>query len=76
MDAKTRWEQLVNRGEYGPHPCTQDPWRSFFTGWLEGRGDMLIQHAHAMKVRRDVKIGLFLLGLMAGICVGLFLDPA
>jgi hypothetical protein len=27
-------------------------------------------------VRRDVKVGLFLLGLMVGICVGLFLDPA
>ena len=40
-DVKERWRQLRERGEDGPHALTEDPWRSFYGGWLEGRADLL-----------------------------------
>lgn len=40
-DVKERWRQLRERGEDGPHALTEDPWRSFYNGWIEGRADLL-----------------------------------
>jgi hypothetical protein len=68
-----RWAELGNEDpdrvdeRYGG-----DPWRLFYTGWIEGRADMLVHTARSAMVRRDVMAGMFILGLLAGFWIGFY----
>lgn len=61
-----RWSELTERGEYGPNPCTQDPYRAFVTGYLEGRTAELLRNTNGSKIRRDALLGCFILGGIIG----------